>query len=192
MTVKPAALICVPAFLVLALTACDPGGTPAPVTPTLTGAECIPGDWTADLDDLANQMAAYFVEKGSADAGLAGSVTGSETATFNADGTAVAQDDATLVFTGTRSGSPLTITTVRSGGFSSDWTLTGDTFIFANFEAPNYAITTTVDYNGTSTTLPTQETTAARDGVEITTSCTGDVLVQKPVDSPFTTTWNRD
>jgi hypothetical protein len=64
--------------------------------------------------------------------------------------------------------------------------------MFANFEAPNYSITTTVDFNGTSTTLPPVETTDARDNVAITTTCSGDVLVQKPEDSPFTTTWNRD
>jgi hypothetical protein len=84
------------------------------------------------------------------------------------------------------------MTTVRTGGFDSEWTLTGDTFLFTNPTDYTYAITTTVEFNGVTTTLPQQDTTDFREGVEITTTCTGDVLVQKPVDSPFTTTWNRD
>lgn len=191
MTVKPA-IICVPALLVLALTACDPGSSPAPSAPAATGADCLPGDWTADLEDLTQQMADFYVERGTADAGLTGTVTGTETMTLGADGAATAQDDATLVFTGTRAGSPLTMTSVRTGGFTSDWALTGDVFAFSNSTDYTYSITTTVAYNGTTTTLPPQDTTAFRDGVEITTTCTGDVLVQKPVDSPFTTTWHRD
>ncbi|HWH27184.1 MAG TPA: hypothetical protein VNT53_11130 [Pseudolysinimonas sp.] len=185
----------VPAMLLLALAACDPGSTPGSTptaaAPVLTGARCLPGEWTADLDDLATQMAAYFEEKGTGQ-DLVGTATGIEHAKFTADRKATATDNATLVFTGTRNGSPLTITTVRAGGFTSDWTLTGHTFMFSNFSAPNYSITTTVDINGTSTTLPTSQTEAARDNVAITTTCTGDVLVQKPEDSPFTTTWHRD
>ncbi len=191
MTVKPA-IVVVPVLLVLALTACDPGGVPGGGTPVLTGLDCVPGEWTADLDDLANQMADYFVEAGSADEGLEGSVTGSENVKIDADGTATASDDATLVFTGTRGGSPYTMTSVRTGGFTSEWAMTGDTFVFRNSTDYTYSITTTVEFNGVTTTLPPQDTTAFRDDVEITTTCTGDVMVQKPVDSPFTTTWNRD
>ena len=189
MTVKPA-LICVPAFLVLALTACDPGS--APVTPALTGHDCIVGDWTADLDDLAVQMAAFYEENGTGE-DLTGTVSGDgEHATFNADGTATARDDATIVFTGTRSGSPLTMTSVRTGGFTSDWDLAGQDFLFTNSSDYTYSITTTVEWNGVTTTLPPQDTTAFSDDVAITAICDGDVMTMKPDISPFTTTWNRD
>ncbi|MCU1417260.1 MAG: hypothetical protein JWP32_1434 [Schumannella sp.] len=190
MTVKTA-LLPVSAILVIALTACTPGGGGSGGSPAaLTGADCIPGDWTADLDDLGGQLAAYFVEKGLGE-DLTVAVTGSEEATFTADHTATATDDAVFTFTGSRAGAPMTMTQTHEGGFTSDWKLTGDTFDFQNFDGQHYSITTTVEINGTTTTLPVSTEDYAND-IPITTDCTGDVMTMKPENSPFTTTWHRD
>jgi len=197
MTVKPAILF-VPALLVVALSGCSPTGTPTtPPAPgasgasTATGSDCVVGNWTADLDDLAQQLTAYFGSHGIGE-GLTGSlVSGSEKGEFTADGKATATDDAVFRFEGTLHGVPLKLTQTHAGGFTSDWALTGDTFDFTNFDGAHYAITSTIEINGVSNTSAPSETGFAQD-IPITTTCTGDVMTMKPTNSPFTTTWHRD
>jgi hypothetical protein len=193
MTVKRTLLALPAAATVLvALTACDPGAIPGGVgAAPLTGADCIPGDWTADLDDLAGQLADFFVSTGFGD-DLTGTVTGTEHATFGSDHSATTSDDATFVFTGHREGKELTLTQVHAGGFSSDWDFVDGTFDFSNFDAPHYSITSNVVFDGVSTDLPVSATDGFAEDIPIDTTCEGDVMTMKPENSPFTTTWNRD
>lgn len=180
------------AILLLALTACDPaGGTGGPSAAPVTGIDCIPGEWTADLDDLAGQLADFYVSTGFAD-DLTGTVTGTEHASLKSDRTSITSDDATFVFTGHRAGKDLTMTQVHAGGFDAAWDFVDGTFDFSDFNAPHYSIQTTVDYDGHTTTLPVNETEGFAEDIPITTECTGDVMTMTPENSPFTTTWNRD
>jgi hypothetical protein len=186
-------VLAIPAAGILAvtLTACDPGSVPGPVSAApATGLDCIPGDWTADADDLGQQIAAYFEEKGLGD-DLAVTVSGSEKATLNDDHTATATDDLVFTFTGTKSGEPMTMTQTHAGGFTSNWQYDGSTFDFQDFDGQHYSITTTIEFGGQTTTAPASTTDYA-DDIPITTDCTGDVMTMKPENSPFTTTWNRD
>jgi hypothetical protein len=196
MTMKPALVLIAPA-LVVALAACSPTGSPtSPPAPrsgggSASGSDCVVGNWTADLDDLATQLADYFNSKGVGE-GMTGSVvSGSEKGTFTADGKATANDDAVFTFEGNLGGQHAVLTQTHAGGFTSDWALTGDTFDFTNFDGAHYSITSTIEINGTSTTVPVGESGFAQD-IPITTTCTDDVMTMKPTNSPFTTTWHRD
>jgi hypothetical protein len=191
MAVRKLNLITIPAILLGALTACDadPG-----VTPESTGIDCVAGEWTADLDDIATQMAAFFEANGTGE-DLIGTVTGSEqmilVASGGIAGSSTAQDDATFVFTGTRDGTPLTITVVRAGAFIADWGIVDETLMFSDFTSEGYQQTITIERNGVTTTLPPQSSGAFAEDIPITTICSGDVMTMKPDISPFTTTWNR-
>lgn len=186
---KPLLLLPAAAIL-LGLTACDPGsGSPTASAPPV-GTECIVGDWSADLDDLAGQLADFYVSTGFADE-LTGSVTGTEEATFGSGHSATTNDNATFVFTGNRAGSPLTMTTVHAGGFQSDWDFADGVLDFTEFEAPHYSITTTVEFEGHTSTLPTSTTEGYAEDIPIDTECSGDVMTMQPENSQFTTTWNR-
>ncbi|TAL40927.1 MAG: hypothetical protein EPN91_11955 [Salinibacterium sp.] len=177
------------ATMLIMLTGCTPGaGTGAP---SATGADCVVGSWTADLDDLATQLADFFTSTGFGD-DLTGTATGTEHATFNSNRTTTTSDDATFVFMGHRAGKELTLTQVHSGGFSSDWDFVDGTFDFSNFDAPHYSITSTVKFDGHTTTLPVSTTEGFAEDIPIETSCHGDIMTMKPENSPFTTTWHRD
>lgn len=193
MTVKKTLLVLpAAATLLVALTACDPGTvTGGASTAPVIGSDCVVGDWTADLDDLAGQLADFFVSTGFGD-DLTGTVTGTEHATFNSNKTATTSDDATFVFTGHREGKDLTLTQVHAGGFDSAWDFVEGTFDFSDFNAPHYSITTTVEFDGHTTTLPVSTTDGFAEDIPIDTTCSGDVMTMQPENSPFTTTWNRD
>ncbi|CAN5369460.1 hypothetical protein BH09ACT4_BH09ACT4_18370 [soil metagenome] len=180
------------ATVLVALTACDPGTVTGGVSAApATGADCVVGDWTADLEDLTGQLADFFVSTGFGD-DLVGTATGTEHATFNSNRTTTTTDDATFVFTGHREGKELTLTQVHAGGFDSDWDFVDGTFDFSNFDAAHYSINTTVKFDGHTTTLPVSTTEGFAEDIPITTTCDGDVMTMKPENSPFTTTWNRD
>ena len=177
------------AALLVVLTACGPGAVPG-ATPA-AGSDCVVGAWTADLDDLATQLADFFESTGYAH-DLHGTVTGTEHATLNRNHTATTADDATFVFTGHREGKELVLTQVHTGGFNSDWAFVDGTFDFSNFDAAHYSITSTVKFDGHTTTLPVSNTAGFAEDIPIETTCHGDVMTMKPENSPFTTTWNRD
>jgi hypothetical protein len=200
------ALTALPFALLLALTACTPpGGTSGSGSgsessgdeETGGGAptECVSGDWSADLQDLADQMLAQLQSGGS---GMFTSATASGSQTLAIDQAGFlgfANDMAFVVTAEIGDGLVMTLTQTHAGGVGADWAWTGDldtnVMVFENFNDSEYVITNVVDINGTASDMTFPPPDMAAGNVPLTVTCSGDTMTTHPEGSPFTTTWHR-
>jgi hypothetical protein len=207
-----ATALVVPAVLLFALTACTSigtgsgvglGGEPGSGSGSgsgegSTGAEgdtgCVSGDWSADLQDLADQLLAQMQSTG----GPFTSATASGTQELSIDQEGFLGFANDMVFAMTAAigdGLVMTVTQSHTGSVGADWAWNGDVegsvMVFDNFNDSEYTITNVVDINGTTSDsmIPPPELSAGN--VPITVTCSGDVLTTHPEGSPFTTTWHR-
>jgi hypothetical protein len=202
-----ATALVIPATLLLALTACTtPPGSGSGVglgagegegegsgggQPT----ECVSGDWSADLDDLAAQMLEQMTSGGSPIT----SVTASGTQGLAIDETGVLGfgNDMTFVTTANiGEGMVMTVTQSHTGGVGADWAWDGDAegnvMVFDNFDGSEYVITNVVAINGTASEAPFPTPDISAGNVPLAVTCEGDTMTTKAEASPFTTTWHRD
>ncbi len=164
---------------------------PAAASPT----ECVSGDWSADLNDLAAQMLEYMTSGGSPIT----SVTATGTQDLAIDETGVLGFGNNMTFVSTADlgdGLVMTITQTHAGGVGADWAwdgdAEGDVMVFDNFNDSEYVITNVVDINGTATdpnAFPTPDIAAGN--IPLAVTCEGDTMTTKAEPSPFTTTWHR-
>ncbi|QNO38289.1 hypothetical protein H4J02_04500 [Protaetiibacter sp. SSC-01] len=199
------------AALALSLAACTPGGTGDPATggsaspdasepggsgPALS--ECVDGDWTADLDDLVQQLAAHFASSGMTV--VSATASGDQELSIAGEGVMGFSADAVLQLAlDMGNGLTMTVTQHHTGDMAADWAWDGSaeasdtngTMIFENFDASRYTVENTVDINGQSSesTIPIPDPSAAN--VPMVITCTGDTLTTTPQGVPFTTTWRR-
>lgn len=186
------------ALFLFALTACAPGaggdgsggdGTDpegSSGAPVALG-DCMLGSWEADLDDLAQQLQAYFVANGTPVTSIdsAGSYSldvDSESMTYTsaAHFTAVADSN----------GVAMVIEQDQTGVSAGHWSVVGDSVVYSDWEN-NIEITTTITMSGQSSDAPITVPADGGDGLEVATTCHGDTLTTAPAASPFTTTWVR-
>ncbi len=193
MTVKPMSL-CVPAILLIALTACSPGpggdagGAAGGGSPT----ECVTGNWDADVANLADQMGDYLLSKGHPITSSTGS--GTQQLSLSEDGYAgwAAESLQLVVAFVPTEGIVVTTTQTHNGSMRADWGWDSDTvFGFSNITDEGYQIETVSDVNGTPTAtfdLPL----GGMSEVPITVAnCDETTMVTKAAGSPFSTIWHR-
>jgi hypothetical protein len=204
-----ATAVILPAVLLFALTACSPpgggpgggtGGSGSSDDPGSGGeggeqnTACVSGDWSADLQNLADQLLEQMTTAGSP----IQSVTASGTQELSIDeaGFLGFGNAMSFVTIATLSeGLVMTMTQTHAGQVGADWAWNGDVdgsvMIFDNFNDSGYTITNVVDINGTvsDATIPPPDLSAGN--VPLTVTCSGDVLTTHPEGSPFTTTWHR-
>jgi hypothetical protein len=198
-----------PAVLLFALTACSPPGSgsgvglgsgsgssddPASGEGGEQNTACVSGDWSADLQNLADQLLEQMTTAGSP----IQSVTASGTQELAIDqagflGFGNAMSFVTIAALG--DGIVMTMTQTHSGSVGADWAWNGDVdgsvMIFDNFNNADYVITNVVDINGTVADAPFPPPDFSAGNVPLTVTCSGDVLTTHPEGSPFTTTWHR-
>ncbi|MBN9607535.1 MAG: hypothetical protein J0G30_13090 [Actinomycetales bacterium] len=152
-------------------------------------AACLEGTWSADVQDLANQLVSYFQEQGlNATEGVG---SGTQFATFH-DDTATWDNDLTLSATIDSDG--IAITTIQShqGTVLSTWELDGDEMTFTTWDDTDYKIATSFLINDTPTDMNISAPSGGVSDVPTSVTCEGDVLTVHPTASPFTTTFARN
>lgn len=198
-----ASSLLLPAALLLALTGCTPpGGTTPEADPGSGGeggsggqpTECVSGDWTADLVDLAAQMLAQLSSSGTPITLVEAS--GTQDLSIDQAGFLGFANDMTFVTTADLGdGLVMTVTQTHTGAVGADWAWDGDVegnvMTFDNFNDSEYTVETTVEINGTASDTPFPTPDIAAGNVPLTVTCTGDVMTTKAEASPFTTTWHR-
>lgn len=210
---RTATALAVPFLTLLALTACTPGGgsgsgddpSTAPsdepaasddLGPALT--ECVDGDWSADLNDLAAQLGAHLAANGLNV--VSSTASGTQDAAIDGEGYLGFGNDVTFVIAiDMGDGLVMTLTQTHTGSTGADWAWDGEApaddtsgrMVFSNFTNTGYEVHNTVAINGVASdqTFPIPEQPAG--DVPLAVSCEGDTLVTKADASPFTTTWHR-
>lgn len=203
--------IALPFLLLLVLSACTPaGGEPDPdgggatsdpaeegeAGPVLSS--CVDGDWTADLDDLAQQLGASLAGTGMNV--IAATASGSQEVSIGGEGIIGYASDATYdVAIDMGNGLTMTVTQNHIGTMGADWAWDGSadpsdtrgTMLFENFDGSGYSIRNTTDINGQSSesTIPLDE--AGYGNVPMLVTCDGDTMTTQAQGAPFTTTWHR-
>lgn len=200
------------AVLSLSLAACTPGvdaGDPAsgdPASPEASEpggsgpalSECVDGEWSADLDDLVQQLAAQLASSGMTV--VSATASGTQDLSIAGEGVMGFSSDATFqIALDMGGGLTMTVTQRHTGGMAADWAWDGSaaasdtngTMVFENFDGSGYDVVNTVDINGQSSesAIPIPELAAA--DVPMAITCTGDTLKTAPQGVPFTTTWHR-
>ncbi|MES1212932.1 MAG: hypothetical protein ABUT11_05245 [Leifsonia sp.] len=132
--------------LLASLTACTPHDPPHPHS--LTGASCLPGHWTADLDDLSQQLADSLSDKYDI---TAHGDTGTQEWIFTAGHRLTSINHFTLDVTATTS-EGLTIETAQNhdGTLHMKWALSGHTLTLTDLDPGDYQVTTTITITGGS------------------------------------------
>jgi len=150
-------------------------------------AGCVEGSWAADLDDLAAQLQAYFVENGTpvvstVAEGTSGLDVAGDTMTYDSQ--------ATFTMTADADGLEMIIKQDQIGVSTGSWAVDGDSVVYSDWET-GIEITTTITIGGSTAGSPTVVPGDTGDGLEVATTCDGDTLTTTPDGSPFTTTWAR-
>lgn len=209
---RTATALAVPFLALLALTGCTPGGggsgndpssdpsdEPAAsgeLGPVLT--DCVNGDWTADLNDLAAQLGANLASNGVNV--VSSTASGTQDVAIDGEGYLGFGNDMTFVITiDMGDGLVMTLTQTHTGSTGADWAWDGDApaddtsgrMVFSNFMNTDYNVQNTVAINGVASdqTFPIPEQPAG--DVPLAVSCEGDTMTTKADVSPFTTTWIR-
>jgi hypothetical protein len=150
-------------------------------------AGCLEGSWAADLDDLAAQLQAFFVENGTPVV----STEAAGTSSLDVEGATMTYDSqATFTMVADSNGLVMIITQDQIGVSTGDWAVDGDSVVYSGWET-GIEITTTITIGGTSAGSPTIVPGDGGDGLHVATTCDGDTLTTTPDGSPFTTTWAR-
>jgi|GEM_PF-1364881 len=208
-------LLVVPLAALLALTACSPGSSGDPggaggaseepaddtgggsdLGPVLT--ECVNGDWSADLDDLAAQLGANLAANGLTVTDSTAS--GTQEVAIDGEGFLGFGNAMTFVITIDMGGGlVMTVTQTHTGSTGADWAWDGEAetsdtsgrMVFSNFTNSDYDVQSVVAINGTASeqTIPMPEQPTG--DVPLAVTCDGDTLTTKADASPFTTTWHR-
>jgi hypothetical protein len=150
-------------------------------------AGCMIGDWELDVDDLAGQLQAYFIESGTP-------VTSTEhagTSTLAVTADTMTYDSAvSFTMTADSDGLIIIVQQDQVGTATGNWAVDGDSVLYSDWEN-GITITTTVTIEGQSAGDSTELPGDAGEGVAMQTSCDGDTLTTQPDASPFTSTWVR-
>jgi hypothetical protein len=188
------------AATLLVLTGCFPGsggsgdsgsgsdGGSAGGSGGVSTADCLTGSWNLDTADLAAQLQDYFVANGTP-------VTSTETAgavTLDVEGDSMTYDS-TVSYTMTAQlddGLEMVVMQTHTGTSTGDWSVEGDSVVFANW-TNGITIDNTVSINGMESEMPIAMPEDTDGGVPMTVTCSGDTLTTKPDASPFTSTWAR-
>lgn len=192
--------------LLLLLAACTTGGLPgggssaAPTDePTDSGgsgggpgaADCVVGNWSADVDDLAAQLLAFFQENGipatstAADGFIELRIAGT--------GDAEIEQDLGITVDADLNGMPLTLVQRHSGAGSGGWSVDADTLTFPDWDRGTLQIEQDVTLGGETFDLPIELPDDAYGDVPLEVqSCAEGEMVTKAEQSPFTTTWLRN
>lgn len=208
-------LLVLPLTALFALTACTPGGSGSggsggsaseePVDdtggssdlgPVLT--ECVDGDWSADLDDLAAQLGANLAANGLNV--TSSTASGTQDVAIGGEGVLGFANAMTFVMTIDMGGGlVMTVTQTHTGTTGADWAWDGEApasdtngrMVFSNFQNTDYDVQTVVSINGTASeqTIPMPEQPAG--DIPLAVTCTGDTMTTKADASPFSTTWHR-
>lgn len=190
----------------LALAGCSSGGGPlstsAPEGSAPAGggagggssAGCIVGTWSADMDDLANQLKAQYDAKSLPVDSVDG--TGSETATFGADGSAVWHSDYTIKVGMKVGGVPMEVDVRHAGDITSHYAYDGATLTFSDYDASADKLTTKVLVNGQAVSNSNMDVPLdnSQGAVPTSVACDGNTLsIQANITaaSPFVIHWAR-
>lgn len=185
-----------PTSEVLEFTELDPSSGPL-VTATQAIAsedlaECLVGQWSADLPDLARQLEwAPDIEDTTTEVSSEGTLV----MDIQAGGTIAYGGPFTLI-TDVKDdiGTNMRLILEHSGQITSRWSITGDQVALTGTDASFWTVTPMIFVNGIEFDDPTIfdaiYDTAVRDG-KMTVSCTADSLITQPQGSSFITQWER-
>ncbi len=181
-------VLLISAAVVASLTACTPHVTPHPHS--LTGADCLPGRWTADLADLSQQLADSLADKFDVSAH---SSTGTQEWVFTAGHNLTAINHFTLDVTATTS-TGLTVETAQNhdGTLHMTWALSGHELTLTHIDPGDYKVTTTLTINGgAAQSTPVELPPGAGFADPIQVVCIGNGLTIDP-GAGFQTTLTRE
>lgn len=155
---------------------------------TVSLSDCLVGSWAADIQDLGQQLLAFFDASGTP----VTAVTSTGALTLDVDAaTMMYTSDVTHSMTAVlEDGLEMIVTQTQLGVSSGDWTADESAVTYANW-TPGITIETTISLGGQASGTPVEIPAGDAAGLPLTTSCEGDVLTTKPDGSPFTTIWNR-
>jgi hypothetical protein len=202
-TKSPAAAVVVPALL-LALAGCttgtgggvDDGGAPTSDTVPETdagAAGCAPGHvWSADVDDMAAQLHAKYLESGVP--ARETTAVGSQVLDWGVDGAIRLDTDYTFtVIADLGEGLVMTMDQHHSGPTTGILTIDGDVATPSEFDSTGYVVDTKVDINGTASEMPVElPETGWGDAVDLEiVSCDDTTLKTFAVGGFVTQTWAR-
>lgn len=160
----------------------DSGGGPG-------AADCVVGDWSADVDDMAAQLLAFYGENGlpatetDADGTILLSIAG--------DGTARVTQDVTIQVDGNLNGAALTIIQHHSGEGSGGWSIDDDSLQFPEWNEGTLVIDQEILLDGQAFDLPIELPESQFGGTLHVDSCGESSMTTSAAGSPFTTTWVR-
>jgi len=178
----------------------DGGPTPAPETPLAdpgpqdTG--CLAGTWTADVDDLAQQLATNLAGNGIDVASASG--VGTQQLAFDQEGYMGISVDMTLtIVVDLSDGIVMQIVQHHTGATGADWAWDGSgeeaagDLLFSNFSGSDYHVDSAFSINGVSTEQSIPIDLSVLTDVPMHVECSGDTLLTNQSPSPFTTVWHR-
>ena len=207
-------LLVLPLAALFALTACTPGiggggsgGDPSgdssddpaasdDLGPVLT--DCVTGDWTADVNDLAAQLGANLASNGLNV--VSSTASGTQDVAIDGEGFLGFGNDMTFVITiDMGDGLVMTLTQTHTGSTGADWAWDGEApaddtsgrMVFSNFTNSGYEVHSTVAINGTASEQTVPMPAQPAGDVPLAVGCEGDTMTTKADASPFTTTWHR-
>jgi hypothetical protein len=195
MNSRLAALILVPAALVVALTACTPGGGGTGGSGgSAHGADtrCVTGTWDLDVQGTGDQMRTYLTGKGIPISSVTG--TGPITLEVAGDGTMTYTTGATYVINAQASNLPMVITQVQSGSSHGHWSWAHGRVLTMDFSGWVNAITfaSTVTVGGQAADIPFDVPNQGPGSTPLAVHCSAHSLTLKASASPFTLAFTRE
>jgi hypothetical protein len=165
-TKSAAAAVAIPALLLLALAGCAPGGgggtgddggaeTNGPAPDAEGGAAaCAPGHvWSADIDDMAEQLHQQYLDSGTPVTET--TATGSQVLDWGADGAIQLDTDYTFtVVADLGEGLVMTMNQHHHGPTTGTLTIDGEVAVASDFDSSGYLVDNAIDINGTASEAP--------------------------------------
>lgn len=167
------------AAALIALSACSPTGSGSTDHPhSLIDADCVPGDWTNDIQTLAQETADALPE----DFDVVGIVSdGTQKYHFTADGNVTIVNDFTIDISVDRDGHTIETAQKHHGTVTATWALDGTEMTMTGVDEGDYTITTTVTVDGqggSGTTTPPGESDSL--GTALDAVCRGNGMTLAP------------
>lgn len=203
MNSRLAALILLPAALVVALTACTIGGggsggsggsSSGGAGGSAHGADtrCVTGTWDLDVQGTGGQMQTYLSGKGIPITSVTG--TGPITLDVAGDGTMTYTTGATYVIDAQVNNLPMVITQVQSGSSHGHWAWAPGSVLTMDFSGWVNAITftSTVTVGGQAADIPFDVPNQGPGSTPLAVHCTAHSMTLKADASPFVLSFSRE
>ena len=148
-------------------------------------------NWSLDVDDAAEKLAAYMLETGLTVVETTG--VGEQLIWFDEIGTAGSATDLTYTMVvDMGDGLVMTMTQHHAGSPYGQWAWDGsaDSTIVFDEWIDDYVVTTETSINGTAAPTSTTPMSGGLSGQSMTVSCDGDTLTTQAEGSPFTQLWH--